>query len=363
MRTRIKIGVVGLGRIGWDFHCRELSRHPDFQLVAVADPDAPRREQAGKELGCEAHARFEELIARADMEAVVIATPTHLHRDMATQAFERGLHVILEKPMALDPVEAKQIVGASRRAGRVLTVFQPQRLLAAFQQVLRIVESGKIGPVCWVRRGLFNYARRNDWQSLRKYGGGMLSNYGAHGLDQVLSLIGFDVRRCFCNTQRIASLGDAEDVVKIVVETHRGVVGEVEINQASVLNPYPLLVWGTHGGITIKEGFEKPFELRWFDPARLPPKELDERLASAGRAYPADAIDCVTEMVEVDQRLHIDVFSDFANCIRDGKPPVVTPEESLALMETLACCRQDSGRIVTVEDLVGAIKPHERSCK
>jgi predicted dehydrogenase len=62
-----------------------------------------------------------------------------------------------------------------------------------------------------VRRALFNFARRDDWQSLRRYGGGMLNNYGAHAIDQVLQLIGYDIRRVFCNLRLVASLGDADE--------------------------------------------------------------------------------------------------------------------------------------------------------
>lgn len=344
--SRIKIGVAGLGRIGWGFHAKGLVRHPDYELVAVTDVEAERRAQAESELGCKSFERFEEMIDKAGLEAVVIATPTHLHRGMALQAFARGLHVLLEKPMALNRDEGVDIVKAATSAGRKLTVYQPHRLAPYFQHLREIVASGKIGRVYSVRSGMFNYARRNDWQSLLKFGGGMLSNYGAHGVDQILGLVGFEVKRVFCDLQRVATLGDAEDVAKIVFETRQGVMGEVEISMASALNPYKLLVWGTHGGIMFKGGMSSGnFEVRWFDPAQLPPKDLNERLASANRQYPSDDIAFTEELIPPDPAKGIDLFADFAESIRTGRPPAVKPEETLVVLDVLDRCRKDSGDI------------------
>lgn len=344
--NRIKIGVAGLGRIGWGFHAKGLFQHPDYELLAVTDMEAERRAQAETELHCRAFAQFDDMIASPGLEAVVIATPTHLHRDMALKAFAKGLHVILEKPMALNTKEAGEIARGAIAAGRKLTVYQPHRLAGYFQHLRRIVQSGKIGQVYWVRCGMFGYSRRNDWQSLLKFGGGMLNNYGAHGVDQVLGLVGFEVKRVFCDLQRVATLGDADDVAKIVLETRQGVMGEVEISMASTLNPYKLIVWGTHGGILFNGGMcSGHFEVRWFDPAQLPPKELNERLASANRQYPADDIAFTEEKIAPDPSLGIDLFADFAVSIRTGRPPAVKPEETLVVMDVLERCRKDSGDI------------------
>jgi len=341
-KPKLRIAVAGLGRIGWNFHSKRLAEHPDFDLVAVADADPGRCREAEETLRCQSWPDFYEMIGRMDLDAVVIATPTHLHRDMASAAFGKGLHVLLEKPMAANLRDAESIVRKATRTKRILTVYQPHRLNAYFQHLLSIVNSGVIGRVYWVERGSFSYSRRNDWQSLQRFGGGMLNNYGAHYLDQLLQLIGYDVKRVFCDLQLAASLGDADDVVKIVLETRRGVLGEVNISQASMIRPYDLLVWGTCGGV-VYAGNE--YTVRSFDPAALPPKALDPSLASQDRKYPSDQIDVKEETIPVDPSFGIDVFADFANAIRSGAPPVVEPRQTLALMRVLDRCRQSSGPI------------------
>jgi scyllo-inositol 2-dehydrogenase (NADP+) len=339
---KLRIGVAGLGRIGWLFHCKTLGSHRDWQLVAVADPDPQRRLEAEQTHHCRPFERFEDMLEQADLDAVTIATPTHLHKQHALAAIKGGLHVMLEKPMAPSLTDARAIVRAAERAHRVLTVYQPHRAAAYFQHLGRIIESGRIGEVYHIRRGSFRFVRRDDWQSLTKFGGGMLNNYGAHGLDQVLALTGYDVKKVFCNLRRVASLGDAEDVVKIVYQTRSGVIGEVDINQATVHTPYDIEVYGTRGVITKNKN---EFTIRYLSPKDLKTKTLDTRLASADRKYPDDDIRCRQEVVQVDPELQVDVYKDFARAIRTAGTPFVPPEQTLEVMRIMDRCRKDSNRI------------------
>lgn len=342
MKKRIRIGVAGLGRIGWDFHCQKLARHADFTLAAVADTDAGRRAEAERTFGCRAYAEFGELLAAGDLDAVVIATPTHLHRAMAEAAFKAGLHVLLEKPMAASVADARAIARRAEATGCVLTVYQPHRLAAYYQHLLTLLRDGRIGPVFQVRRGVFAYVRRDDWQSQVRFGGGMLNNYGAHMLDQMMDLTGGTVNRLFCDLRRVATLGDADDVVKIVYETDTGILVDLEINMGAAFSPYLFEVYGRTGTIRL---VNDAFTTRWFDPAKLADKVLDTGLASKDRKYPSDSIPWQEETVPVDKTMEVDVFADFAKAIRTGRAPFVPPARTVLVMETLDRCRRASGEV------------------
>ncbi len=333
----LRIALAGLGRIGWQQHARALVKHPDFRLVAACDMEADRRAEAERELKCRAFADYAQMIAQPDLDAVVIATPTHLHKPMAVAALRRGLHVILEKPMARDAREATAIIREAKKRRRVLTVYQPARLGAEFQHLRRIIATGKIGRIVHIQNGMFSHWRRNDWQALRKYGGGMLGNYGAHAIDTTLQLIGYDIKRIFCHRQIVASLGNAEDTVTLILQTRRGILGDVEINQASTISPYHLIVWGTCGAL--RSDGDK-FYLRYYNPKKLPPIRLNKRLASTGRKYYCEQIKFVEETVKVEQSLKVDVYADFARAIRTGAAPFAKPEETLAVMRIMDQCRQ-----------------------
>jgi len=342
-KRRIRIGVIGLGRIGWDFHCAQIAQHDEFELVGVADPEAERIAEAERVYGCAGFADYRELLAMPGIDAVAICSPTHLHHAMSVAALEGGLHVFLEKPMAMDVGEAEAIVDCGKRCRRTLTVNQPHRAKAYYRQVRSLIASGRIGELYHVRIGRFRFVRRDDWQSLRKYGGGMLNNYGAHSIDQLLGLIGYDVRKLFGNLRRVASLGDAEDVVKLLVENRTGVLGEVDINQASPIDPYFMTCWGSRGAIQLKNMHE--IELSWIESGDLAPKQLDRKLASADRSYPSDDVPVQRETIAVDPAEDVDLYTDFARAIRKRIQPYIKAKEVLEVMRVMERCRKDSGKI------------------
>lgn len=339
---KLRIGVTGLGRIGWE-HCKGLAGHPDFNLTAVADPVAERRAEAATNFACATFASHDELLA-AELDAVVIASPTHLHKTMSLAALAAGRHVLLEKPMATNLADARAIADAASRAHRILTVYQPHRLMAYHQQIRHVLAAGKLGQVYHVKRGAFGWVRRNDWQALTKYGGGMLANHGAHSIDQLLDLTGRDVDRVFCRLGRVAALGDADDVVKLVYQTKAGILGEIEINQASPRPGYELEIYGTHGTLW-KDG--NTLKLRYFKPAELPARALETGLASANRQYPHDHATFYDEEILIDPKHTLDVYADLARAIRTGGEPYVKPAETLVVMELMERCRQQGPIIET----------------
>lgn len=341
---KIRIGVAGLGRIGWKCHCREIAQHPEFQLAAVQDVEPERRREAETVYGVSSYATFGTMLRRGDLEAVVIATPTHLHRRMAVAALRAGCHVLLEKPMARDAKEAEDIVRTAKHEKRLLTVFQSVRAQAYVQQLRSLLESGIIGRVYHVRLSGHRYVRRDDWQSLRRYGGGVLLNYGSHLLDELLQLIGYDVARAFCDRKIAASLGDAEDVLTIVLVTRDGVTGEIDINQASTIAVPPVQVWGTAGALEMSPDLDA-FTVTRLPASDLPAKELNPSLASRDRRYPNDNVRLRRKTIAVNRKYEVDIHADFASAIRRGTPMFVQPEEPLAVMRLIDQCRRDSGSV------------------
>ncbi|CAK0838481.1 unnamed protein product [Prorocentrum cordatum] len=292
----VRVAVVGLGRVGFDFHLRHCRRSADFQVVAVVDREPGRRQEARALLpGVAAHAELDELWslpADEKPELVVIATPTHLHELQAVRSLEHGCHVVIEKPMTTSLAACDRIFAAARRARREVFVYQSQRWTAECLTARRVLQSGLLGPLFAVRRGYNEYRRRTDWQALQKYGGGMLYNYGSHFIDQLLFLVGFPKLTAIdCSLWSIATAGDADDVVKVWCTTADGVLLDAEINTAAVLPDGEQLarkergVWqlcGKHG-TAVLEG--ECFRVRYFDPASAEPCELQNGLAATGRNY------------------------------------------------------------------------------
>src|SRR5690348_15406537 len=127
----LRVGVVGVGVMGSN-HARVLAGLPGTELVGVADPDRKQADFVGRTLGCAAVADVGELIA-ASVDAITIAAPTHLHRDIALTCIARGIHVLVEKPIASSVEEGRELIAAASRAGVTMMVGHVERFNPAVE--------------------------------------------------------------------------------------------------------------------------------------------------------------------------------------------------------------------------------------
>ncbi len=195
----ITVGIAGLGRSGWNIHIHGLSELTDkFKILAVTDPLEDRLKEAEEKLGCKTYKTFDELINDKDINLVVVATPSHLHCEHTVKALKSGKNVVCEKPMARSVEEADSMIKAAKETGKILTIFQNWRYNPSFLKVKEIIDSGKLGRIVEIKITSHSFTRRWDWQTLKKFGGGTLNNWGAHLIDVALLLLGdmdFDI---FC---------------------------------------------------------------------------------------------------------------------------------------------------------------------
>jgi UDP-N-acetyl-2-amino-2-deoxyglucuronate dehydrogenase len=111
---QLNIGVIGLGEIG-AVHCDALLQIPQAKLLAVADINEARAKQIAAQTGAQPYQDYQELLAREDIDAVIIATPDHLHKEPCIHAAKAGKHILVEKPLAMTFCNFKQSFGCSRR--------------------------------------------------------------------------------------------------------------------------------------------------------------------------------------------------------------------------------------------------------
>jgi predicted dehydrogenase len=164
---RITVGFIGCGKMANDYHLPEILRAGDAQAVAVCEVDSKRREHAQRRVeseyskdkaykGCAAYNDFRDLVARADIDAVVIATPDHWHAIPAVEALKAKKDVYCEKPLTLTLAEAKLLIDAARKHDRVFQVGSQQRssVFGPFRKAVEIVRSGRLGKVQRVTVGV-----------------------------------------------------------------------------------------------------------------------------------------------------------------------------------------------------------------
>lgn len=338
MPPKLSIAVAGLGRAGWSIHFRKLCDAPGFQIAAVVDPLPERLAEAAEIAGCRTYRTYAGLWKRESPDVVVIATPSHLHERQARRALREGSHVILEKPMTTSLKSADRIIDEAEKQGRRVLVYQPHRLTPETQTMKGILEGGALGPVYLIRRTNTRYTRRSDWQSLRKYGGGMLNNYGSHYIDQLRYLSdGSPLQEIRCNLWAAATMGDADDVVKVWLKTEGGQLLDLEINQATAWPAPPWHVCGRYG-TAIQEGHA--FRLRYYDPAGAPPLEVSEG-AAPGRSYDnRDVLPWREEDIPIDPAKQLDFYANLHAVLTQNAEPYIKTEESRELIRTIEQCRK-----------------------
>ena len=337
----LRTALVGLGRIGWYTHLPKIIETDGFEAVAAVDTNDERLNELETTYGIAGYKDLSEMLNAQKPDLVVIASPTHLHMEHAICAMEHGADVFLDKPAARNLDEVLKIREAAERTGRKIMVFQPCRANAATNLLADIIKQGKIGDVFMVKRARIGYSRRNDWQARREFGGGMLINYGAHHFDEMRYLLGEKLELKLCLTHTVATLGDAEDVVKAVFKTKSGITVDVDINQACGTQLVPWQVFGKYGAISSGEVDGKPcFTVRYLDPEELPEISLQEGFAAQGRRYsPDSALPWRVESVEIPEG---DAFDYYAKCydyFALDKEPFLPFEQTVELLATIDECR------------------------
>lgn len=241
---RITLGFIGMGRQNQSL-LKGFRHYRDVQVVAVCDVDTTRRENAKTSVeeyyakqkgrdsfkGCDAYKDFRELVARKDIDAVVVATPDHWHAIQVIAAANAGKDIYCEKPLSLTIREAREMVKAVRRNKRVLQTGSMQRSSQEFRRACELVRNGRIGKVKTVIVGVGGPSKWCDlpeetmepgldwdfwlgpaplrpynsvlsprgvhdffpnWRSYREYSGGGMTDWGAHHFDIAQWGLGMD---------------------------------------------------------------------------------------------------------------------------------------------------------------------------
>ena len=205
---------------------------------AACGAAAGRRSFAESEHGIKSYAALANLLEDEEVELVVVATPSSSHAEVAIQALRAGKHVVVEKPMCMNAAEADSMIKAARRAKRTLTVFQNRRWDGHFRTALKVARSGRLGKIWRVKLVSWDYSDimlrygvkefRPQWRSEAEWGGGVLYDFGAHTLDQLLQLVPERAVRVYGRLENLRWSEDADDGFFCELTFKNGAVAQVE---------------------------------------------------------------------------------------------------------------------------------------
>ncbi|MFE5318026.1 Gfo/Idh/MocA family protein [Paenibacillus sp. NPDC056579] len=261
---KLKLGLVGLGNIG-KTHIRNIQAIEQIELVGVCDLIGEKADRVAAECGTTAYYNHSELFERSGLEAVIIAVPHYSHSTIAIDAFECGIHVLCEKPLAVHVNDAKRTIEAYAEAKQqypelVFGMMFQERTLPFYKKIKEVVDSGKLGQLTratWINTAWFRsqaYYDSGDWRATwAGEGGGILTNQCPHNLDFYQWVFGVPAK-----ISGHAHIGkyhniEVEDEVTAYFEHESGMIGHFIVTTAESPGVNRLEIVGENGRLVFEK--------------------------------------------------------------------------------------------------------------
>lgn len=284
MTKIIRLGIWGLGRMGVIHAKYFLQKSSMYQAAAFCDCDPARAEAMAARYGGRSYTDSTAFLQDPEADLVLIATRSMDHVRHASMALQAGKTVLLEKPIAVTEKDLAELEILVKQYPGKLYFGQNHRFEPAFARMMEIVRSGILGKIHTVRICKTHPFRpRCDWQMLLEHGGGQLSVWGPHVLDQMLLLLTPPVQLRWSNLQKILTPGDADDHFQLILQGADGTIGEIEVSNALALpRPY-CQIFGDRGALEC-DAAQKTIRLRY-----MPPEFQFRNLQISAETPPEDA--------------------------------------------------------------------------
>jgi len=253
---KVRIGIIGVGGMGYG-HCKSAVNLKETELTCVCDNDEEVAKEKGEEFGVKYFTDYNELIKSGLCDAIIIATPHWFHPEIAVSAFENGLHVLSEKPIAVRVSDADRMIEASEKNNKVFAVMYQRRTEWFVRKAKEIIDSGKVGEVLrtvcidpWYRaQAYYNSATwRATWIG---EGGGVLINQAPHTIDIFTYLAGLPSKVEAKTRTRLHNI-EVEDEVSALLEYENGAWGYYYTSTCEPVGPFHLEVSGDKGKLIIR---------------------------------------------------------------------------------------------------------------
>jgi predicted dehydrogenase len=336
----VRIGLIGYGRGGRFFHAPLIAQAPECELAAVVTRSAQRRvELADDHLGTPAVDDLDGLVA-AGVDAVVISTPLPTHIALVHETIARRLPVVCDKPFATDAATARATVETAERAGIALTVYQNRRWDADFLTVRALLDRGALGELISFESRMEQYPPAGGFSTT---GGGVLLDFGAHVVDQVLQLFG-PVESIYAEKHDVPGLDGFDDRFFAALHHRSGITSHLWASWALQGVPGPRFrVVGTGATYTAESDDGQADRLL---AGRFPSVEGDAFGTVPpqrwGRLYRAEGES--GEPVPAEHGRWSTFYSMLARAIRDEDDLPVNPWESVAALAVLDAARISAAR-------------------
>lgn len=244
--------MIGAGAIA-QAYAQAFEQCDDVELVAVADVRQEAAEAVANSCGSKAFGSHEQLIQDATFDAAIVCTPPITHPDICIQLLERGIHVLCEKPLAIDTPSARAMLDAAKKSGAKFTMASKFRFVEDVIKAKAIVESGILGEIILLENTFTGYVDMSSrWNSDPQIsGGGVLIDNGTHSVDLIRYFLGPLAEIQVVEGKRTQGL-QVEDTVRLFVRTESDVMGSIDLSWSiNKQLPQYVSIYGADGTVFV----------------------------------------------------------------------------------------------------------------
>ena len=351
--NKIGFAIIGCGMIA-RFHARALAEVPGTRLVALVSrrEDSARAMAAELGLDCVVATDLNAVLARPDVQAVIITTPSGAHLEPAIAAAKAGKHVVVEKPLEITTERCDQIINACNRHGVKLCTIFPSRFGDANQTLKSAVEAGRFGRLTlgettckWWRSQA--YYDEGGWKGTKALdGGGALMNQAIHNVDLLLWMMG-DVAQISGFTATLAHERiEVEDTAVACLRFANGALGVIQATTSVYPGlPKTIALHGDRGTVVI----EQDDVLRW----ELTPETPEDRAIKERFAQKTGASGGSSNPAAISHVGHARQLADFVRAIQTNTAPRVDGREGRKAVAVIEAIYQSAAtkRTIVMEDI------------
>ena len=333
VEKKLRIGVIGCGRIAQAHLAAIENLKDEADLIPTADADEKRAREAKQRFGARFFtSRYKDILNHAEIDAVIITLPTHLHHPIALQAAMAKKHILVEKPIALNTKQALEMVDEAKRNGMTLMVGQSRRFSdAVFDLQKHIPEIGKLFRIQISFLVNFPSPPTDWWKRSEEAGGLVILLQGSHSIDSILTWTKKMPRQVCAFSSRQNTQWEGEDEADILLSFDQGELASMHLSLSTSPEIHEAILVGTKGVMRLTEySTGKPFRFGY---------HLD---LNGKRIYSA-------EQTPSNYTLQL---REFIDAIRGSRTPIASGEEVLSTMRVLDAVRlsEREKRVVSIEE-------------
>lgn len=326
---KIRFALIGAGNIG-RIYGDAFAHVPDAEIAVVCDPVIAAAESLAGKVGAAFTGDYAAAVTRAGVDAVVVATPSGTHAEIAVAAAEAGKHLLVEKPLDITLERVDAIIAAAEKAGVTLGSVFPLRFSEGVHKTREALAAGRLGRLAladvfvkWYRpQGYYDGSWRGTWAL---DGGGALMNQSIHQIDLAQWLAG-PVTSVIGRTATLAHKMETEDTASAVLTMQNGALGVIQGSTACWPGDQARVeLHGDRGTIALEEGRIVMWKLADAAPGE---EEAMLNLETGGGTGAADP-------TAIGYEKHRRQIADFVGALREGRPPAVQGAEGRRAVEII----------------------------